>query len=170
MSHSSSTAVLPEQSEPATRNLRQFQALLSAGSSSPYSHAVLLGLRSFELGSLLRDIERGLPYSAIEKLSQNLALPLEQVAAFIDIPRRTLTRRKKTGRLLPTESDRLLRASRIAGRALELFDGNRDAAIEWLLAAQRALGGAVPFELARTELGAREVERLIERLEHGVFS
>jgi uncharacterized protein (DUF2384 family) len=31
------------------------------------------------------------------------------------------------------------------------------------------LAGAVPIELARTELGAREIETLIERLEHGVF-
>jgi hypothetical protein len=33
-----------------------------------------------------------------------------------------------------------------------------------------ALGGAVPLAVARTELGALEVERLIGRLEHGVFT
>jgi len=33
-----------------------------------------------------------------------------------------------------------------------------------------ALGGVIPFELARTEVGAREVEMLIGRIEHGVIS
>jgi uncharacterized protein (DUF2384 family) len=35
--------------------------------------------------------------------------------------------------------------------------------------ASRALGGASPFEMARTEVGTREVEHLIARAEHGVF-
>ena len=90
--------------------------------------------------------------------------------ALIDVPRRTLTRRKRDGRFLPSESDRLLRAARIFGQALALFEGDRDAAKDWLDTAQRALGGVSPLDLARTEAGAREVERLIGRLEHGVFS
>jgi putative toxin-antitoxin system antitoxin component (TIGR02293 family) len=68
------------------------------------------------------------------------------------------------------ESDRLVRASRIFGRALSLFEGDRDAATHWLSEPQKALGGEVPLSVARTELGALEVERLIARLEHGVFS
>jgi uncharacterized protein (DUF2384 family) len=51
-----------------------------------------------------------------------------------------------------------------------LFKGERDAAVEWLTAAQPALAGAVPLDFARTDLGAQEVERLVGRLEHGVFS
>ena len=86
----------------------------------------------------------------------------------VDIPRRTLTRRKREG-VFPDESDRLLRAARLFGRALEVFDGNREAAAEWLTTAPPALGG-VPIAFARTDLGTREVERLIGRLEHGVFS
>jgi putative toxin-antitoxin system antitoxin component (TIGR02293 family) len=56
------------------------------------------------------------------------------------------------------------------GKTLELFEGDRDVATEWLTTAQPALGGAVPLDLARTEVGAREIERLVGRLEHGVFS
>jgi putative toxin-antitoxin system antitoxin component (TIGR02293 family) len=50
-----------------------------------------------------------------------------------------------------------------------LFEGDRDAAADWLTRPQPALGGAVPLELAKTGLGTREVEALIGRLEHGVF-
>jgi putative toxin-antitoxin system antitoxin component (TIGR02293 family) len=56
------------------------------------------------------------------------------------------------------------------GKTLELFEGDRDAATEWLTTAQPALGGSVPLDLAKSDVGAREVERLVGRLEHGVFS
>lgn len=59
---------------------------------------------------------------------------------------------------------------RVFDRALKLFEGDSRAAERWLSSPRRALGGAVPSELARTESGVREVEALIGRLEHGVFS
>ena len=55
-------------------------------------------------------------------------------------------------------------------KALDLFEGDSRAAERGLSSPKRALGGAVPAELAKTEAGAREVEALIGRLEHGVFS
>jgi uncharacterized protein (DUF2384 family) len=35
---------------------------------------------------------------------------------------------------------------------------------------QPALGGETPIDVARTELGSREVENLAGRVEHGVYS
>jgi putative toxin-antitoxin system antitoxin component (TIGR02293 family) len=131
---------------------------------------VLLGLDAFDAPDLLRAVRKGLSYRAFERFRRNTALPFDRILALIDMPRRTMTRRKREGRFLPGESDRLLRATRLFGKALELFEGDRDAATEWLMTAQPALGGAVPLDLARTEVGALEVERLIGRLEHGVFS
>lgn len=87
------------------------------------------------------------------------------LAELAQIPPRTLARRKEEGRLDPDESDRLLRASRVFGRALALFEGDVDAARTWLSAEQPALGGMAPLELATTDVGAREVENLIGRLE-----
>ena|SRR5260221_13483661 len=153
-----------------TKDLEQFREFMRRGSPGPHSYVILLGLKRFDLPSLLRDVQRGFPYRAFERFSYNVALSQELITAFVDISQRTLTRRKQTGRLLPDESDRLLRASRLFGRALELFDGSRDAAVEWLTHPQPALGGATAVDLAGTDLGAREVERLIDRLEHGVYS
>ena len=68
------------------------------------------------------------------------------------------------------ESDRLLRAGRVFGRAIELFDGDAEAARSWLAAPQAVFGGVVPWDLARTDLGAREVEFAIGRIEQGVFA
>lgn len=144
--------------------------VLDAGTFGANSYAVLLGLDNVDTPQLLRSIERGLPYSAFERLAANTLLAQAAVLSLVDIPLRTLTRRKAEGRFRPDESDRLLRASRIFARALSVFEGDREAAKRWLSQPRKALGGQTPLTVARTELGALEVERLIGRLEHGVFS
>ena len=53
------------------------------------------------------------------------------------------------------------------GLAVDLFEGETEAAGRWLNAPQRGLGGEVPLELAKTDIGARMVENLIGRLEEG---
>ena len=63
-----------------------------------------------------------------------------------------------------------MRASRVFERAVDLFEGDAPAATRWLRTPQAGLGGRKPLELASTDVGAREVEDLIGRLEHGVFS
>ena len=154
----------------ATKDIQRFREFLHGGAPGPHSYVVLLGLNTFAAPDLLRIVSRGFGYRTFERLQRNTSLPFELLSALIDVPRRTFTRRKREGRFLPDESDRLLRASRVFGRTLELFEGDPQAAADWLTAAQPALGGATPLDLARTDVGAREVERLIHRLEHGVFS
>jgi putative toxin-antitoxin system antitoxin component (TIGR02293 family) len=68
------------------------------------------------------------------------------------------------------ESNQLLRLSRVLKRATDLHEGDQSSAREWLETPMPALGGRRPLELAQTELGAREVEDLIGRIEHGVVS
>jgi putative toxin-antitoxin system antitoxin component (TIGR02293 family) len=153
-----------------TKDVERFRGFLLLGAPGPHSYVVLLGLDTFDAPELLRSVKKGFLYGTIERFQRNTSLSFERVTELVDIPRRTLTRRKREGRFLPDESDRLLRASRLFGRALALFEGDRNAAAEWITTAQPALGGALPVDLARTDVGAREVETLIGRLEHGVFS
>jgi putative toxin-antitoxin system antitoxin component (TIGR02293 family) len=159
-----------EPGDPATKDLEQFVLFLRQGAPGPHAYVVLLGLQTFDGPDLLKTLRKGLRYQAFERFWRNTALDFDSVVLLVDIPRRTLTRRKREGRFQPEESDRLLRAARLFGAALELFEGDRDAAAEWLTSGQAALGGAMPLDLASSDLGAREVERLIHRLEHGVFS
>ena len=140
------------------------------GRPTTRAYVVLLGLDTFDLPALLRAVEKGLPWKAFDRFVRNTGLRAEQVAELISVPQRTLARRKVTGRFAPDESDRLVRAARIYGRALDLFDGDTETATEWLTHKNRALGGVPPIQFARTEVGAEEVEHVIGRAEHGVFS
>ena len=64
----------------------------------------------------------------------------------------------------------LVRLGRIYSKAVELYEGNEEAALAWLKRRNKALGGVPPVDLIKTEAGALQVEHLIGRLEHGVYS
>lgn len=128
----------------------------------------ILGLRARSTLELLEKVERGFSYATFVRLQRAIDVPAQDLADFVQIPARTLLRRKETGRLRSDESDRVLRVSRLLERAIELFEGDAEAARNWLASPAKALGGHTPLDFARTEAGAREVESLIGRLEHGV--
>jgi putative toxin-antitoxin system antitoxin component (TIGR02293 family) len=115
-------------------------------------------------------VERGLPFSSLERFKVNTALSWDAICALVQLPMRTLTRRRAASRLDPAESDRLVRAARLFHQVMELFEGDATSARAWLSRPQRGLGGAIPLAFARTETGAREVELLVGRLEHGVVA
>jgi putative toxin-antitoxin system antitoxin component (TIGR02293 family) len=153
-----------------TADLSEIQSRIRAGHTEGHYYVALLGLRSYEPLALDRQVRKGLGYSSFLRFQRNTSLSAKAVAQLIQIPTRTLTRRRSEGKLAPEESDRLVRASRIFGRAMELFEGDSQAARTWLTSAQPALGGLVPLELAGTDVGAGEVEGLIGRLEYGIPS
>ncbi len=157
-----------------TRRRRRSTAqryLANLRTESPgHSYVVLLGLRTFDTAGLLERVKEGLSYHTWERLRLNTELPSDALRALVQISPRTLNRRKEEGRFHPDESDRLLRATRVFASALSLFEGDANAARRWLTTAQPALGGATPVDYAATEVGAREVEDLMGRLEYGIAS
>jgi len=58
---------------------------------------------------------------------------------------------------------------RIAAQAAEVL-GSEEKASRWLHSPNRALGGSRPLDVVDTDLGAREVEAVLGRIEHGVYS
>ena len=118
---------------------------------------------------LIRRIRRGLQFRELQTLQDNIDIPLEQLAGKLAISRSTLQRRKLVGKLSPDESDKVMRFSRLFRQAAELF-GNVEKGRAWLKHPQHGLGGAVPLDYAETEIGAREVEDLLGRMKHGVYS
>ena len=129
-----------------------------------------LGLNVFDSVQLVRRIKEGFPFSYLVRFQKSTALSWESIAQIVAIPKRTLARRQHGGRLQPEESDRVWRASTIFDMAVDLFEGDTVAAMKWLQSPQAGLGGEIPLEFASTEVGMREVENLIGRLEYGVVT
>ncbi|MCX6026476.1 MAG: DUF2384 domain-containing protein [Chloroflexi bacterium] len=152
-----------------TRETRN-RELSRPGVAEAIPYAAKIGLRVSDTQDLIHRVEQGFSYQAFEKMRGLLDLSASELTMLLQIPQRTLTRRRQAGKFAPDESERILRLSRVLDAAVELFEGDRRAAVEWLQSPNRAIGGEAPLEMARTEIGAREVESVIGRLEHGVSS
>ncbi len=117
---------------------------------------------------VVKRIREGLPMVEFGLLRKLLQLPEEELGRSLGISPATLHRRKKSGRLETPESERVVRFARLFGRCMEVL-GTKDAAREWLKTENPGTAGETPLHYADTEFGAREVEDLLGRLDHGVF-
>jgi putative toxin-antitoxin system antitoxin component (TIGR02293 family) len=135
----------------------------------PTSIAEILGLG--RTVRTVRDLEfavsAGLPKSALERLSTRLYRDRRTASAykFKVVPQATWKRRSR--RLSVEESERTERLARVLAAAEYVWD-DRDLAREWMSKPHRELGDHTPLETARTELGARRVEALLEKLYFGL--
>ena len=116
---------------------------------------------------LIDAIKEGLPFDRFEALRKSMGASTEELRGLLGIPSSTLSRRRKDQRLHRNESERLIRNARVLEHAARAF-GSLEEARAWLREPQYVFGGRTPFEVADTEPGAREVERLLGRIEHGV--
>ncbi|WP_157995117.1 type II RES/Xre toxin-antitoxin system antitoxin [Peristeroidobacter soli] len=115
-------------------------------------------------------IETGLPAAAAEALKEVVGLDDPSLAVALGVSIRTLARtRAVRGRLDSVVSDRLYRLARLVAIARVVLEHD-DQAVYWLTHPQPGLGDRRPIDFARSEPGAREVENLLLRIEHGVYS
>jgi len=149
-------------------NLARFTEALRSDPSGSSCYVALLGLPIDALPNIVALVQHGAPFGLLEGFQRTVGLSVEQIGALVQIPTRTLTRRREIGHLRPDESDRLFRAARVFSRVLALYDGKLDEAREWLASPQRGLGGAVPLTLAATDHGAQTISDIIGRMEYGL--
>jgi putative toxin-antitoxin system antitoxin component (TIGR02293 family) len=117
----------------------------------------------------VEDIRKGLPASSILHMATSLHATENYLLPIIGMSDRTLQRRRKENKPLePVESDRLYRLAKVYARANEVFE-NGEVALDWLKVRNRALGD-VPLMLLDTEAGTDMVERVLTRIEHGIYS
>ncbi len=129
----------------------------------------------FELGlnpapsELIKAVKAGIDARVFVDLARRLGVSEASLAEVAGIAPSTLTRRKRSGTLAPDESEHVLRLAALLERAADVFE-DEAAAADWLRAPNLALGDVAPLAMADTELGAREVDDLLGRIEYGVYS
>ena len=128
--------------------------------------AVILGRRVRSIGDLEQTISQGLPKRALRHMAERVYSSAGDVRAMIFgvVPEATFKRRT---RLSPAESARTERLARVIAAA-EFAWNDRTEAREWLTKSHPRLNGRTPLQSASTELGARQVEELLDRLFYGI--
>lgn len=144
----------------------EMKAMLARAEESEESSSVL---REPEAAYMVERVRDGLDFGEFHIFREMIGVTEERLGALLGMSRATLHRRKKTGHLDRSESDRLVRYARIF-HCVNAFLQSPAAAAKWLNSPAFAFNGETPLDYADTEIGAREVEALIGRIEHGVFS
>ena len=125
-----------------------------------------LGRRVRSLDDLRRLVEDGLPLESLAKVVDRVSEPgAAGELRYRVVPKATLHRRRQ--HLSLEESERLERLARVTALAEDTWEDDA-LAHEFLRSAQPQLGNARPLDLVRTELGARQVEELLMKLEYGL--
>jgi putative toxin-antitoxin system antitoxin component (TIGR02293 family) len=115
---------------------------------------------------LRRLIGRGLPKRTLGHVVNYVAQNSEEATSMRDrlVPPATFKRRTT---LKPDEGAKVERIARVIALAEDAFGSPGDAR-DFLHAPHPELGGDRPLDIAQTELGARQVEELLWRMEFGL--
>lgn len=137
--------------------------------AAPVSPEAALGLPAAGAAETRVAVRKGLTVATVAALAETLGESAQGLADILGIPARTLARRRRERRLSPSESDLIYRAARIVARAVETL-GSVEKARVWLRRPHRSLGGEAPLDLVDTDVGTRQVEEVLARIDHGVFA
>lgn len=127
----------------------------------------ILGKSIASIEDLEKIVGEGLPKAALRTTVRRIFfIPGEaNRCLYRIIPEATYKRR--TGKLRVIESERTERLARVIAAAEAVWDDGNDAR-EWLTSPHPELRGRAPIDCALSELGARQVESVLDRLQYGL--
>jgi putative toxin-antitoxin system antitoxin component (TIGR02293 family) len=127
----------------------------------------VLGKSVSSIEDLEEIVGEGLPKTALRIAVRRVFLVVREANRYLYriVPEATYKRR--TGKLRAMESERTERLARVIAAAEAVWDDQNDAR-EWLTRPHPELGNRTPIDCALTELGARQVESLLDRLQYGL--
>lgn len=116
-------------------------------------------------------IRKGIPYSAIEIISERLNRPVKYVLSIIGIPQTTYNKKKSEHSLLDSgNSEKIVLLTELLDYGLEVFNNEEDKFQRWLKKQNISLGGNSPESLLDTATGIEEVRFCLNRIEFGNFA
>ena len=126
----------------------------------------VLGRRVRTWADLERVVREGLPKRSLQLVARHVVEPgtAPNELVYRVVPQATFKRRD---RLSAEESERTERLARVAALADVMWEDEAESRA-FLNRSHPLLGGETPLNVARTELGARRVERLLHDAEHGL--
>ena len=112
---------------------------------------------------------KGIPKLAVHNLAEVIDVPMKDMATLLNVSYKTLGRKKKTDTLDSLSSSLSIELANTVAKGLAVFE-DRDKFSRWLQKENRALQGRKPFELLNTPTGIKMVNKLLGRIEEGVYT
>jgi putative toxin-antitoxin system antitoxin component (TIGR02293 family) len=125
------------------------------------------GRDSLKDSERIQQIKVGFPALLVQAFRVTFDLQDRNVETLLNASISTLERRRREQKNLdPVASERLDRIATVSHLAEEVFESQERAA-HWMSTPNKALGGSAPIMLCETEIGAKQVRRVLQALEWG---
>jgi putative toxin-antitoxin system antitoxin component (TIGR02293 family) len=131
----------------------------------------VLRRRITNIDDLRETVKAGLPYASLEALMEKFGFTRKEASAALHLPSRSRSKEVRLQRktFQADQSDRVLRLARISAQTAETL-GSEKKASDWMRRPNRALGNRTPLELLDSDIGTKQVEDTLSRIEHGIIS
>ena len=128
---------------------------------------LVLGRRLTSLAALNDAVAKGLPKAALRQTAGRVFAERAEQRRLMNriVPEATYKRRRE--RLSAAESERTERIARVMASAEFVWSDLSDAR-RFMTTPHPALRGLTPLDTALTELGARQVEEILDKIFHGL--
>jgi putative toxin-antitoxin system antitoxin component (TIGR02293 family) len=113
-------------------------------------------------------IKEGLDITWFNRLAELFGTPATTFATIVGMDPRTLSRRRRQGKLTPRESNALYHLAVLYEHALDVL-GDPQTVRNWFNSPEPDFSDMHPIELLDTAPGIKEVDHLLGRIEQGVF-
>lgn len=115
----------------------------------------------------ISEIRKGAPASSLVGMAEALRVPRERIYELVGLSSSTAKRKlSKDETLDPLMTERLTRIGAIEKLAEDTF-GDAGLASAWLQTGNLGLGNATPLSMLDTEIGCREVSRILNAIAYG---
>lgn len=114
----------------------------------------------------IEQISSGFQIVWLSALKSAFNLNQESLATIVNVSTTTLGRLKRDAVLSQVASERIDRVAQVAMLAADVFE-DESVAAQWMSKPHDLLGGVTPLSLCETELGARQVRRVLHAIEWG---
>lgn len=115
-------------------------------------------------------IRNGLPFEAIEQISEQLDTSIKSVLAILSIPQTTYNKKKSENAVLDSKSSEIvMMISEVLDFGVVVFNYEEEKFTRWLKKPNLSLGGHTPQSLLDTVIGIEEVRNALNRIEYGIF-
>ena len=129
----------------------------------------------FSPGQLLSELEiitrsrQGVLRAEADRVAKLVGLTDKEMAAALGVSASYLHRLKTDQRISQHASERLLLLDNLFQHALDTFDGRATTVLGWLRSPLRELEYQTPLQTLDTVTGYTLVERVLGRIDHGIF-
>ena len=116
-----------------------------------------------------RIANKGIKKQSVTRLAELMNIPMKDIAALLNISYKTLGRKKETDTLDSISSSISIEIAETISKGLSVFEDS-DKLSRWLQKENKALQGEKPIDLLNTPTGIKIVNKLLGRIEEGVYT